>query len=140
MLNTRIKMFESVTTALPDEEIDMKSNGALFDELPKQIHELDEYHNHLHSDSSVVKCVEFESAIVKIQDSNDKMTPDDWSKENVPDDFAFQILKKGAKEHCKSKYVNTKCVLGMSNIVERFFSTAGLSYTDYRQSLTPAHL
>ena len=156
LLNTRIKMFESVTKALQDEKTDMGSIRALFDELLKQITELNEYHNHLHSDSSVVKCVDFENAIVKIQDSNeDKMTGSEKltvqdleietvevsSKENVvPDDFAFQILKKRAKMDCKSKYVNTKFLLGTSNIVERFFSTAGLSYTDYRQSLTPAHL
>ena len=156
LLNTRIKIFESVTKALQDEEIDMGSIGTLFDELLKQIPELDEYHNHLHSDSSVVKCVDFESAIVRIQDSKeDKMTDSEKltvqdlkletievsSKENVvPDDFEFPILKKRAKMDCKSKYVNIKFLLGTSNIVERFFSTAGLSYTAYRQSLTPAHL
>ena len=142
-------MFESVTKALQDEEIDMGSIRALFDVLLKQIPELDEYRNHLHSDSSVVKCV-------KIQDSNeDKMigsekltvqgleieTVEVSSNENVvPDDFAFQILRKRAKIDCKSKYVNTKFLLGTSNIVERFFITAGLSYTVFRQSLTPAHL
>ena len=156
LLNTRIKMFESVTKALQDEEIDIGSIRALFNDLLKQIPELDEYHNHLHSDSSVVNCVDFENAIVKFQDSNeDKMTGSEKltvqdleietvevsSKENVvPDDFAFPILKKRAKMDCKSKYVNTKFLLGTSNIVERFFSTAGLSYTDYRQLLTPAHL
>ena len=57
-------MFESVTKALQDEEIDMGSIRALFDELLKQIPELDEYHNQLHEDSSVVKCVDFENAIV----------------------------------------------------------------------------
>ena len=120
LLNTRIKMFESVTKALQDEENDMGSIMALFDELLKQIPELDEYYNHLHSDSSVVKCVDYMSAIVQIQDSNeDKMTDSEKLtvqdleletvevsiKENVvPDDFAFHILKKCAKMDCKSKY------------------------------------
>ena len=69
LLNTRIKMFESVTKALQDEQIDMGSIRALFDELLMQIPELDEYHNHLHSNSSAVNCVDSESAFVKIQDS-----------------------------------------------------------------------
>ena len=63
------------------------------------------------------------------------------SQENVvPDDFAFHILKKRTKKDCKSKYAKTIFLLGTLNIVERTFCTGGLSYTCYRQLLTPVHL
>ena len=60
--------------------------------------------------------------------------------ENVPDNFASVILKKRQKLCPVTKYVDCRFLLPTSNLLERFFSTAGYASSDLRQRLLPANL
>ena len=50
------------------------------------------------------------------------------------------ILKKRAKVTTSSDYFDLHFLLPTSNLLERFFSVAGLALTNLRQRLTPEHL
>ena len=91
---------------------------------------------------------------MKIQDGKEKeMTTDEQLacknlrkhivvEEDNPDtcdDFASMILNK--KKHTPStKYADTRFILPTSNILERFFSSAGIASSDFRQRLNPTNL
>ena len=53
------------------------------------------------------------------------------------DDFASMILKMRAKVTTSSDNFDLHCLLPTSNLLERFFSVAGLALTNLRQRLTP---
>ena len=57
-------------------------------------------------------------------------------------DFATECLKKRRLEkNCQnSAYLNPAFFLATSDIVEKFFSSAGYAYSDYRQNLLPMNL
>ena len=61
-------------------------------------------------------------------------------KDTKPDDFASVILKKRQKLCPVTKYVDCRFLLPTSNLLERFFSTAGYASSDLRQRLLPANL
>ena len=50
------------------------------------------------------------------------------------------IIQKKRMRDSGSDYEGILCVLPTSNIVERFFSTAGIALSDYRHRLLPANL
>ena len=55
------------------------------------------------------------------------------------EEFDQMILKKPRSEN-ESNYLSCKFVLPTSNLLERFFSTAGFASNEMRQSLSPCHL
>ena len=58
------------------------------------------------------------------------------------DDFATGILKKRKFENknVSSAYLDPKFLQPTSNLLERYFSTAGYAYNDYRKNLLPMDL
>ena len=58
------------------------------------------------------------------------------------DEFATGILKKRKFENknVSSAYLDPKFLQPTSNLLERFFSTAGYAYNDYRKHLLPMNL
>ena len=70
--------------------------------------------------------------------------PEDVRIVNEEEDFASWIIKKRRQE-CETKspdrmYIDTRFLLPTSNILERFFSTADITYSDIRQRLLPQNL
>ena len=55
-------------------------------------------------------------------------------------DFASEILKKKRKVAAKSSYIDTRFIQPTSNMVERFFSSAGFAASELRQNISPVHL
>ena len=53
------------------------------------------------------------------------------------EDFASKILQKRAKNTVDSDYWNLQFLKPTSNVLERFFSSAGFALNDLRQRLTP---
>ena len=103
----------------------------------------------------------FETALVKIQDGKvnklevDEVgstkclqvtaaTQDIKAESDNTLDCAESILKKRKLEKTASEetkdFIHTRFFLATSNILERFFSSAGYAFIDYRQSLTPMNL
>ena len=97
---------------------------------------------YLASDASIVFDVVFETAITKIQNKNERfMTEEEFlavkmlkknedeqaSATSTSDDFAQSIIKKKRMCDYRSDYEGILFVLPTSNIVERFFSTAGIA-------------
>ena len=115
---------------------------------------LDGSDKYLSATARIIRSPNFESGIVKIQDGKEKeMTTDEQLacknlrkhivvEEDNPDtcdDFASMILNK--KKHTPStKYADTRFILPTSNILERFFSSAGIASSDFRQRLNPTNL
>ena len=70
--------------------------------------------------------------------------PEDVRIVNEEEDFASSIIKRRRQE-CETKspdrmYIDTRFLLLTSNILERFFSTADIRYSDIRQFLLPQNL
>ena len=55
-------------------------------------------------------------------------------------DFASAVLAKRQKQSSLLKYVSCKFLLPTSNVLERFFSSAGFAYDELRQNLLPMRL
>ena len=67
--------------------------------------------------------------------------PEDVRIVNEEEDFASSIIKKRRQE-CETKspdrmYIDTRFLLPTSNILERFFSIADITYSDILQRLLP---
>ena len=70
--------------------------------------------------------------------------PVDVRNVNEEEDFASSIIKK-RKQECETKspdrmYIDTRFLLPTSNNLERFFSTADITYSDIRQRVLPQNL
>ena len=135
----------------------------LLDETLKTLPDIDTRKQYLHVNAGIVKNADFENGLVKILDKKENLlTPqeseactglmravevdsekdprENKENENVPDDFASVILKKRQKLCPVTKYVDCRFLLPTSNLLERFFSTAGYASSDLRQRLLPANL
>ena len=156
LTNSKIKIFESVTKALQSEAIYLASVRKLFDETMKKIPDFDKEHRYLCKNPSISKFPDFENAVVKILENREADLTDDEKeavgalqlegevndeKENEnPDDFATTLLKKRQKTVNKSHYLDLRFIIPTSDIIERFFSSAGYASNDLRQRLVPATL
>ena len=152
-----LKSFNSVTLALQRDNLDLSSVRLLIDETMKKFKRLDPHQKYLVKDASIVKSNHFENGVVKIIDGMEadltmvekltcgkrKMKDDSEVVEMCDDrdteDFASKILQKRAKNTVDSDYCNLQFLKPSSNLLERFFSSAGFALSDLRQSLTPVH-
>jgi len=155
-LSETMDILNSVTVALQKDDIDMSSVRLLFDEVLRRVESLDKQHKYLHTDSPIVKDPDFENGIVKIIEknfgslnSNERLacqkleSPFEIEVESAiveSADFATQVLKnKRARIENSSGYINCDFLEPTSNRLERLFSSAGICFTDLRQSLSPLH-
>ena len=150
----KLATLDSVTMALQRESTDASCVRLLFNEIKRKFPDLDGSDKYLSPTARIIRSPNFESGIVKIQDGKEKeMTTDEQLacknlrkhivvEEDNPDtcdDFASMILNK--KKHTPStKYADTRFILPTSNILERFFSSAGIASSDFRQRLNPTNL
>ena len=160
-LHVKCEEFYGYTLALQSEDITMYETRLLLDRL---ISRYPDMAHHLAPDAEIVQCVAFESAVVKVQAGNalqlsedervalepfvhaSDMGDLDTSEDEVenPRLFALNFLK--TKRQClatppaSDAYINLKCVLPTSNLVERLFSKAKLVHTDRRMRMTPETL
>ena len=59
------------------------------------------------------------------------------------DDYAASILKKrklNTNVSSKTVFLKSRFIRPTSNVLERFFSSAGVAYNDFRQGLSPVNL
>merc|ERR1712226_288929 len=68
------------------------------------------------------------------------LNADTESDETDSGDFASEILKKKRKVAAKSSYIDTRFIQPTSNMVERFFGSAGFAASELRQNISPVHL
>ena len=148
--------FNSVQKSLQKEDVGLADARILFDHITKEYPLMKKY---LASDAGIVHSPTFEKAVIKIQNEKTTQLSDDETDAIVilkleqsesaatvadgEDDFASTILKKRRSElkgDTSSGYLNTKFLLPTSNLVERFFSTAKMTFNDHRQSLLPVNL
>ena len=71
LINSNIKIFESVTKALQSEGIDLASVRMLFDETMKKIPDFDKEHRYICKNPSISKFPDFENAVVKILENRE---------------------------------------------------------------------
>jgi len=137
---------QSVTLALQRSDISMSQVRLLFDGLCSSFPSFSHY---LSQDSPICSSSNFESAVAKI----DAGKCDDLSFEeleaatalkeasvsglNDSGDFATALLKR---QRLDTKFRSVKFILPTSNIVERFFSLASHSLSDYRERISPQNL
>ena len=148
---------DSVTKFLQRENVTLLDVRVLFDSVISKYPQLDNLSDH----SPFIHSKVFETALVKIQDGKvnkldvDEVastkclqvtaaTQDINAESDNTSDFAERILKKGNRQKTASEetkdFIDTRFFLPTSNISERFFSSAGYAFNDYRQSLTPMNL
>ena len=148
--------FNSVQKSLQKEDVGLADARILFDHITMEYPLMKKY---LASDAGIVHSPTFEKAVIKIQNEKTTQLSDDETDAIVilkleqsesaatvadgEDDFASTILKKRRSElkgDTSSGYLNIKFLLPTSNLVERFFSTAKMTFNDHRQSLLPVNL
>ena len=152
---------DSVTNFLQRENATLLDVRALFESVISKSLQLEES---LGDHAPIIHSKTFKAALVEVQDGKViKLDVDevastkclqvtaatqDINEENeYTSDFAESILKKGNSKRKKLKaseetkdFIDTRFLLPTSNISERFFSSAGYAFNDYRQSLTPMNL
>ncbi len=112
----------------------------------------------LASNAKIVHNPQFESALVKIQDSSiDTLTSqevqavevlkisDEEQEGNDIDDSSLSFVQRALKRRklsinsSRKKYLGTRFLLPHSNMCERFFSKAGYTMTDRRKLILPSN-
>ena len=115
----------------------------------------------LRQDAEIVHSKSFESAIVKLLSKQEEELNEDEKqdvtalliKDGCPalefvdfdkNDFVVKCLKKRRMERAaelkKAKYNDARFILLTSDLLERFFSSAGFAYGEHRLSLLPVNL
>ena len=157
-LEDNLKKLSSVTTALQREKLDLWDVRVLFDEI-LALYPHDEFQKYLSASAAIVQKPHFENGVVKIlQHAETELTPNevaslqklrvaiqtDVSQSQIPvenDDFASICLKKRKTNKVSiQEYSDCRFLLPTSNILERFFNSAGESFNDYWQHLLPRNL
>ena len=157
-LSKKLDDLNSITLALQRDNIDIASVRVLFKGVVENYADIDASQKYLRPDSDIVKFKAFECGIVKIQDRQEKkMSMEEMfacrdlrvarnaeitessepEKENL--DFAAGLLAKRSKVE-KPNFIDTRFILPTSNILEQFFSNAGIAYSDLRTRLIPTNL
>ena len=153
-LSETMKMLDSVTKALQG-DVDLSDVRALFDEIISKIPETGHY---LGQDANIVANPVFEKAIMKLQDDSPNElneeekqavaylftvnfeAEDQQQSADTDTDFARSIIKKRKMTMPVKKYESCKFILPTSDLVERFFSSAGYALSDLRNRLLPSNL
>ena len=154
-----MKYMDSITKALQSEKTELNDVRVLFDNVIKKYPSLTTY---LGAEAEIVHNPSFESALVKSQDRNFEALTD--AEQNAAKCLKVQdtvqtptadddqeygnsvelMLKKRKMEKLatqeKCAFKDSRFLLPTSNIIERFFSTAGYAFNDHRQNLTPMNL
>ena len=155
-LGELLEPLKSVTLALQRSDMDMASARLLLDEIIKKV-SIDGRKKYIHVNSSIVKNKDFENGVVKILNSDENLTlqenlavkklrlhvqeVEEMGKENeVPLDFAMEILRKRRCERRSDKYLDCRFLVPTSNLMERLFSRAGYAYDDLRRKIQPIYL
>lgn len=147
-----MEQFQTSTVLLQDAKRNLQEVRAIFDEMLKYYPSM-KYH--LSSDGGVVHSPEFENAIVKVIDddinsltSTEEKLLEPFRQTNntsirvgespvKPDTpYALQGLKRKRKV-MNNVFIDMRFIPPTSNIVERLFSSARLTLTDYRKSMSP---
>ena len=129
--------------------MDLADVRCVFDEVIRRHPETASY---LGPDAKIIHWMEFENGARKIVETKDssltplernaveslKISDTATASESEPvHDFAISLLKK--RKTTDSKYLDCRFILPTSNI-ERFFSTAGNCFSEFRQKLLPMNL
>ncbi|XP_036367828.1 uncharacterized protein LOC118767407 [Octopus sinensis] len=156
-LKDNLGKLRSVTIALQRTELDLGDARILFDEI-LALYPYEEFKEYLLPSAAIVHSPNFESGAVKIlQHAEAELTADEVAalhqlkvvtdtsqQSDLPvedDDFASICLKKQKKNKISpQQYLNCRFLLPTSNILERFFSSAGYAFNDFWQYLTPMNL
>lgn len=150
-LMDRLKTVDSVTKELQAESTTLSDVRVLFDAI---IDKFPSTRGRLSSNAGIVNNVDFESAVVKVQNGNQValsrderisieslLIPSECDETVVEDghSFAKQSLKKARLRLSgqKSSYLSLDFILPTSNICERLFSKAGYAIGDRRKALIP---
>lgn len=158
ILKDNLEKLRSVTIALQRADIDFSDVRILLDEI-LALYPYEEFKKYLLPSAAIVHSPNFDSGIVKLLQHAEaelnadevaalyqlKVTIDTSQKSDVPvedDDFASVCLKKRKKDKISPLQQYLKCtfLLPTSNILERFFSSAGYAFNDFRQNLKPMNL
>jgi hypothetical protein len=145
---------QSITVALQIEDLRLCDARALLDAaislMPNEL-------EYLAADATILHTPKFQSAVVKIQnEDNASLTQEeenlvldfkihhvDLTEEaavTTSVDFATELLQARKKPKVISNYTNLDWIPPTSNVVERLFSLARLTFTDYRQATLPENL
>ena len=147
---------EECYIALQRSNIDLQDTRILFDSLLGD-YDNEVFQKYLEADANIVHSPNFKRGVVKIlkyqNDFSDdekaainclKITESSDVREvsNANGDYAEDRLRaKRAKPECAQvEYMNCKFILPTSNSLERFFSSAGFAFNDYRNSLLSTNL
>ena len=114
--------------------------------------ELDPNDKYLSAMAKIIKYPDFESVVYKILNEKENLTPSEiraveslkleckeMGSDNDNDTFSAGSILAKRRKKSKSSYMNCKFLLPTSNVVERFFSSAGFCLTDHRHRMTPVH-
>ena len=140
----------SVTMAIQKDDINMSSLRILFDEVTVAVTKFDKDRKYLFPFSPIVRSPDFENGNVKIVDGKKSKLSSNESNacqkfevlfevQNASaydGDFATQFLKnKRARCDRFNSYVVCKFLESTSNRIESLFLSAGLCYSELRQSM-----
>ncbi len=147
--------FNSVTKTLQRDNVTLAEARILFDAV------IDNYSNtksKLDSNARIVRYPHFEVAVVKIQEGKSRelilrereavscllkhknagVVDDEDDQASLS--FAEKALNKRKISHSVDVYLDTRFIMPTTNLVERFFSKAGMAFSKWRKSLAPASL
>jgi hypothetical protein len=144
---------QSITVALQSNDLRLSDARALHDAV---IDIIPSSRTYLAPNAAILHTSAYQSAIVKVQnEQNDLLTREEESYlldfkttnvetdeevEVINTDFASQLLRARKKGKTITGYINLDWIPPTSNVVERLFSLARLTFTDYRQAALPENL
>lgn len=145
-----MKSLDSITICLQRDNAKLSEVRVLFDTVINLVPELND---RLKSDADIVECINFETAVSKIQSNrSEDLTEEEKDSvkclkrvndsicdiETFPKDLASQALASMREaQNLSNDYVDLRFILPSSNICERLFSLAKLLLRDNRSSLSP---
>jgi len=147
-----MEKLQSITIALQNNELKLSDARVLLDAASALIPGHEDY---LALDADIIQSATYISAVVKIQ--NEEAALLTLEEENLVTnfriqrvvaednadtcvDFATELLMARKKPKITSEYTNLDWIPPTSNVVERLFSLARLTFTDYRKATLPENL
>ncbi len=151
LLKRRLEVLDSVTKALQKKNVAMGDVRALLDAV---IDDFSDTYCRLTSNASIVDCLFFESAVIKVQRGNAlalsreeknsiaqlKLTTKEENQAGEDElSFVERVLKRQKSTSASSAaiFMDTRFLFPTSNVCERLFSKFGYALSDYKKGLTP---